>query len=79
LDWASQNGKSYGTVCRLPGFHSSGFSSPVVYVEAAVRSEVSDPVLTPLLALGLHWEGVVEDYMEDEESGNAGAILKWKA
>ncbi len=74
---ASNNDWNYGTVCRLPGFQSSGFDSPAQYVDAVAGQHMSDPTLTPLLRLGLTYVAVISGYLEDPESGHAGAILEW--
>lgn len=68
----------YGTVCRLPGLQASGLVSARAYAESVVARERIDPTLTPLLHLGLRFVGVIEGYMSDPESGDAGAILEWR-
>lgn len=68
----------YGTVCRLPGFLASGEADPCRYAELVAGGTLTDATLTPLLRMGLGFKGVIMDYMEDQESGNAGAILEWK-
>lgn len=68
----------YGTVCRMPDFSISGHADPSNYAELVVKGTMSDRTLTPLLKMGLTYEGVVSGYMDDEESGNAGAILSWQ-
>lgn len=69
----------YGTACRIPGFadHRSSFL-PETYVQRVVEGHCSDPTLTPLLKMGLTYLETIADYMEDEESGNAAAMLEWK-
>lgn len=68
----------YGTVCRLPGYLASGEQDPKHYADLVVEGTLTDATLTPLLRMGLDYKGVIMDYMEDQESGNAGAILEWK-
>lgn len=68
----------YGTVCRMPDFADSGLRSPESYASQVVAGTKVDRTLTPLLKMGLAFEGVIEEYMDDEESGNAGAILSWQ-
>jgi len=72
----------YGTACRVPGWHhwhsQNPAGSPEDYVSAVQNSELADPTLTPLLKMSLTLLGVIENYMEDEESGNAAALLEWK-
>lgn len=67
----------YGTGCRLPGFQTSGVSSPAAYAQEVVDGSRIDRVLTPLLRYNLSFLQVVSNYMEDEESGNAAALLEW--
>ena len=69
----------YGTVCRIPGFAASGQASPEAYIRMVADGRLVDQTLSPLLRLGLNLRGVIMDYMQDEESGNAGAILeRWR-
>lgn len=68
----------YATVCRLPGFATSGYESVRAYAEAVAQGHASDATLTPLLRMGLTFVGVQTDYMDDVESGHAGARLEWK-
>jgi hypothetical protein len=42
-----------------------------------VTRELTDRTLTPLLSYGLTFLGVIENYMEDVESGDAAALLEW--
>jgi GNAT superfamily N-acetyltransferase len=72
------NLQAYGTVCRLPDFADSPFKEPIAYADAVATSQISDRTLTPLLKIGLTYQGVITNYMHDEESGNAGAILTWQ-
>lgn len=67
----------YGTVCRMPGYATSDAASPTAYAESVVDRQRTDPTLTPLLRTGLEYKGCIDAYMDDEESGNAGAILEW--
>ncbi len=69
----------YGTACRIPGYapHRSTFN-PEAYIQEVVQGTFSDPTLTPLLKMGLTYLETIADYMEDEESGNAAAMLEWK-
>jgi GNAT superfamily N-acetyltransferase len=67
----------FATACRLPGFADSGFAEVEPYVEAVVSGELVDRTLSPLLRYGMICIGVVHDYMDDEESGNAAAMLEW--
>lgn len=67
----------YGTVCRLPGLLASGLSAEE-YANDVAKGKRIDPTLTPLLKQGLSYRGLIEGYMEDEESLNCGAILEWR-
>jgi GNAT superfamily N-acetyltransferase len=72
----------YGTGCRLPDFRSYQKEHPEVdareYARRVVAGEASDRTLTPLLRYGLDFVGVKEKYMEDDESGDAAALLEWR-
>lgn len=67
----------YGTAVRMPDFSTSG--EPLVhdYMTKVAAGELTDRTLTPLLRLGCRAIGVIENHMEDEESGHAAAILEW--
>jgi ribosomal protein S18 acetylase RimI-like enzyme len=70
----------YGTACRMPDMrhyrnkHSG--ASALQYAKAVVAGDVTDRTLTPLLRYGLTFLDVIENYMEDAESGNAAALLE---
>ena len=74
--------RRYGTACRLPGYldwSRANAGKPVEeYVRLTVAGELSDRTLTPLLRYGLRFAGVIHDYMDDEESANAAALLDWE-
>jgi GNAT superfamily N-acetyltransferase len=77
--------KRYGTACRLPGWRSwaesrnlSGLSTNQEdYCGLICSGEISDRTLTPLLKYGLRYVGVAHEHMDDDESGNAAAVLEW--
>lgn len=73
--------KRIGTACRIPDFSvwASGRSGADVgaYVDEVVSGAVSDRTLTPLLKMGMRCLGVLRNYMPDEESGDAAALLEW--
>lgn len=69
--------ESYVTLCRMPGFSTSGFKEPAEYARKVAAGERSDPTMTPLLKMGMSLNVVAYNCMEDEESGNAGAKLDW--
>lgn len=72
----------YGTGCRLPGYAAYAAENHGTtvqeYARRVVAGDVTDRTLTPLLRYGLTFLGVKEDYMDDVESGNAGALLEWR-
>lgn len=68
----------YGTSCRMPGYADSGQISPENYARAVERGELTDGTLTPLLKCGMTLITVIQDQMDDPESGNAGALLEWR-
>ncbi|MES1228415.1 MAG: GNAT family N-acetyltransferase [Armatimonadota bacterium] len=68
----------YGTVCRMPDFASEPHGlTPHGYAQQVADGWRKDRTLTPLLRIGLAYRGVITSYMEDSESGHAGAILEW--
>lgn len=72
--------KRIGTACRIPdcmGWQLLSGGSAEEFVELVRQEELKDRTLTPLLKMGMRLLGVQNDYMEDEESGNAAAILEW--
>lgn len=75
FEYAAANGILYGTGCRLPGLRASGLDLED-YVARVCAGEMQDRTLTPLLRMGLQVARTCPDYMEDEESRNAAAILE---
>lgn len=71
----------YGTACRIPDWQAWSASHPGQpqrsYLDAVRAGETSDRTLTPLLRLGVRCAGLIENHMEDAESGNSAAILEW--
>jgi hypothetical protein len=69
----------YGTAVRMPDYlvQAQG-QSPQAYAEAVVAGTLSDRTLTPLLRMGTQFIGVIENHMDDKESGHAAAILEWR-
>ena len=67
----------YGTGCRLPDLALHPQLTPEEYAEKVQSGELTDGTLTPMLRFGLKFVSVARDYMEDEESRNAAAILEW--
>lgn len=72
----------YGTACRIPDYLRYRADHPEVgveeYVIRVVDGQATDRTLTPLLRYGLRFLEVLPDYMEDEESANAAALLEWR-
>jgi hypothetical protein len=72
--------KRYGTGCRIPDYRSFAAENPSIdvhaYANKVVAGEAVDRTLTPLLRYDLTFLGVIENYMEDLESANAGALLE---
>lgn len=66
----------FGTACRMPDCAASGLP-PESFARAVASGERVDRTLTPLLRYGLTLAAVLPDYMEDEESLNAAALLEW--
>jgi ribosomal protein S18 acetylase RimI-like enzyme len=64
---------------RMPGYHKQAdVMSPEQYLEAVVRGDLKDPVITFLLRCGRTPVKVVANYLEDEESQNYGTLMEWK-
>jgi ribosomal protein S18 acetylase RimI-like enzyme len=73
----------YGTACRIPdysNYNDKHHDSLTLndYCLRVASLEYNDRTLTPLLKLGLTFLDVIEDYMDDQESGNAAALLEWR-
>lgn len=72
--------RRFGTACRIPDYRAWAMESradPEQYCEDVATGLETDRTLTPLLRMGLTYIGVVYGHMEDEESGDAAAILEW--
>ncbi|MFC0470494.1 GNAT family N-acetyltransferase [Halalkalibacter kiskunsagensis] len=64
---------------RMPGYHKKAKEmTPVQYLEAVVKGELKDPVITFLLRCGRTPIKIVDNYLEDTESSNYGALMEWK-
>ena len=72
------NLKMYATTCRLPDFRASGYRNVRQYCEDVKFGQRADRTLTPLLRYGLFLADVLENHMDDPESGNAAALLEYK-
>lgn len=72
----------YGTACRIPDYHATnqrhGGALPIAtYCTQVAKGALVDRTLSPLIRMGLTFLAVIEDYMDDTESGNAAALLEW--
>lgn len=64
---------------RMSGYHRHADRlTPEQYLDAVVRGELRDPVISFLLRCGRMPVGVARDYLEDEESCNNAAIMEWR-
>lgn len=64
---------------RMPGYHKvSNEMTAEEYVDAVIRGDLKDPVITFLLHCGRTPVGVTADYLEDEESCNYAALMEWR-
>ncbi|OKL35271.1 GNAT family N-acetyltransferase [Domibacillus mangrovi] len=64
---------------RVPGYHKKvNEMTPDEYLDAVVKGELSDPVITFLLRCGRTPVQMVKNYLEDEESCNFAALMEWK-
>jgi ribosomal protein S18 acetylase RimI-like enzyme len=64
---------------RMPGYHKKANEMTAEqYLEAVVKGELKDPVITFLLRCGRTPVKVVANYLEDKESCNYGALMEWK-
>lgn len=64
---------------RMPGYHKEARNlSPEQYLNAVVKGELKDPVISFLLRCGRTPVKVVANYLEDEESCNFGTLMEWK-
>ncbi|PLT30530.1 GNAT family N-acetyltransferase [Peribacillus deserti] len=64
---------------RMPGYHKKAdLMPPEDYLEAVIKGELKDPVITFLLRCGRTPIKVAANYLEDEESCHYGALMEWK-
>ena len=68
----------FSTTCRIPDFAESGYPLPKDYCQDVIACTVADRTLTPLLRYGLTMTAVLEEHMDDPESGNASVALEWR-
>jgi len=64
---------------RMPGYHKVAKDlSPEQYLDAVLKGECKDPVISFLLRCGRTPVKVVAGYLEDEESCHYGTLMEWK-
>ncbi|MFB7140189.1 GNAT family N-acetyltransferase [Gottfriedia sp. NPDC056225] len=64
---------------RMPGYHRVANNlSPEQYVDAVVKGDLKDPVISFLLRCGRMPVKVVANYLEDNESCNYGTLMEWR-
>ncbi|MBG9451602.1 acetyltransferase [Cytobacillus firmus] len=64
---------------RMPGYHKCAHElSAEDYLQQLIEGKKKDPVITFLLRCGRTPLCVAENYLEDEESLNYGALMEWK-
>ncbi|ULT59017.1 GNAT family N-acetyltransferase [Neobacillus drentensis] len=64
---------------RMPGYYKyENNMSPEQYIDAVVKGEINDPVISFLLHCGRSPVKVVMNYLDDEESCNYGTLMEWK-
>jgi ribosomal protein S18 acetylase RimI-like enzyme len=64
---------------RMPGYHKYADSMTAKeYLDSVIRGDIKDPVITFMLRSGRTPVGVVENYLDDEESRNYAALMEWK-
>ncbi|KXH78775.1 GNAT family N-acetyltransferase [Sporosarcina sp. HYO08] len=64
---------------RMPGYHRFADEMTVEqYVQAVVKGDIHDPVVTFLLRCGRMPLALIENYLEDEESHNYALLMEWK-
>lgn len=62
---------------RLPGYRHHTELSPTDYVIEVIHGRLGDPTLSFQLREGFRVLAVVEDYIQDPQSGNAAAVIEW--
>jgi GNAT superfamily N-acetyltransferase len=70
--------KRFMAAGRMPGLEQYPKLSPEEYVALVVRSELTDPTLTPQLKNGLSPVKVLHSYIEDAQSRNCALLLEWR-
>ncbi|WP_042454963.1 GNAT family N-acetyltransferase [Neobacillus dielmonensis] len=64
---------------RMPGYHIHNKQlTPEEYLDAVVKGQLKDPVITFLLRCGRVPLGIANNYLDDEESCNNAVLMQWK-
>lgn len=64
---------------RIPGYHKhEARMTAHEYLDAVLKGDLKDPVVTFLLRCGRTPVAIIENYLEDEESLNYGVLMEWK-
>ncbi|WHZ04264.1 GNAT family N-acetyltransferase [Neobacillus sp. YX16] len=64
---------------RMPGYHKlADTMTPERYLNKVLKGDLKDPVITFLLRCGRVPIGIVENYLDDEESCHYAALMEWK-
>ena len=64
---------------RMPGYYKvADQMTPETYLEAVMKGELKDPVITFLLRCGRVPLGIAKNYLDDEESLNHAVLMEWK-
>lgn len=64
---------------RLPGYHRyADVMTAEQYVQAVVKGDFHDPVVTFLLRCGRMPLALIENYLEDVESRNYALLMEWE-
>lgn len=64
---------------RMSGYHRvADLMSAEEYLDAVLRGDLADPVITFLLRCGRMPVGIAANYIEDEESCHYAALMEWR-
>lgn len=64
---------------RMPGYCKVAENmDPNQYLQAVLKGELKDPVISFLLRCGRTPISIIENYLEDEESLNHAVLMEWK-
>lgn len=64
---------------RIPGFNRfSDAMTAAEYAEKVIAGKLKDPVITFLLRSGRTPVKLVEDYLDDEDSGDYALLMEWR-